>query len=150
MLSNDVRLDLKAQESPDDRRGLVNWIKDHKRQLILAGLSVTTLLAIAIGLKNKETIKDFWKSLVKSIEKYTSSPYSNRWFEKATDNELSIEREKIRLEFCSSGDDLENAILLENLLIRFDKEMSRREWGDEVPRAPSIHREHGWYLPNDD
>lgn len=33
---------------------------------------------------------------------------------------------------------------------RFDREMSKRAWGNEEPQAPSIHREHGWHLPNDD
>lgn len=36
------------------------------------------------------------------------------------------------------------------ILRQFDKELSKRAWGSETPRPPSIHREHGWYLPNDD
>ena len=149
-MSNSANTDQQMGVPPDDRNGLVAWIKEHKEQLILAGLSITTLLTIAIGFKNKETIKEFWKNLVEYIEKYTMSTYSSKWFEKATDAELSIEREKVRLAFCSSSDDMENATLLQNLLRRFDNEMSKREWGDKIPRATSIHREHGWYLPNDD
>lgn len=76
--------------------------------------------------------------------------YSSKWFKNATDAELDIAREKVRLDYCSSGDDFKAAYSLQNLLRRFDDEMSKRAWGNETPHAPSIHREHGWYLPNDD
>ena len=67
-----------------------------------------------------------------------------------TDTELNDAREKVRIDFCSSGDDFKRACSLENLLSRFDKELSKRAWGDEILHAPSMHREHGWYLSNDD
>ena len=76
--------------------------------------------------------------------------YSERWFKTASDVELDTEREKVRLAFCSAGDDLDRAKELQNLLHRFDMEQSERAWGGETPRASSRHREHGWYLPNDD
>lgn len=76
--------------------------------------------------------------------------YSERWFKTASDAELDSEREKVRLAFCSSGDDIDRAIELQNLLHRFDMEQSERAWDGETPRASSRHREHGWYLPNDD
>ena len=69
---------------------------------------------------------------------------------KATDAELDVEREKVRLAYCSSKDNYSEVCRLQNLLWRFDKEMHKRAWGDEVPHAPRIQREHGWYLPNDD
>ena len=49
-----------------------------------------------------------------------------------------------------SGDDFYEACRYENLLRMFDKELNKRAWGDEIPHASSIHREHGRYLPNDD
>ena len=76
--------------------------------------------------------------------------YSSKWLNNASDDELDTEREKVRQAFCSSGDNYEKASKLQNTLYRFDKEMSKRAWGDEEPKAPSIHREHGWYLSNDD
>lgn len=76
--------------------------------------------------------------------------YSERWFKTASDAELETEREKVRVASCSCGDDMKRAIELENLLHRFDLVMSERAWGGETPRACSRHREHGWYLPNDD
>jgi len=76
--------------------------------------------------------------------------YTDRWMKSATDNELDTEREKVRFAYCSSGDNFDAACRLQNLLRRFDTEMSDRAWGDEEPHAPSYHREHGYYLPNDD
>lgn len=76
--------------------------------------------------------------------------YSDHWFKTASDAELNCEREKVRQAFCSAGDNTSRAIELENLLHRFDMALSERAWGNETPRANSRHREHGWYLPNDD
>ena len=101
-----------------------------------------------LGLKNKDAMKELFDNLKDEIEK--ANLYSGKWFENATDAELDTTREKVRLDYCSSGDDFKAACSLQNLLGRFDKEMSKRAWGNENPHAPSIHREHGWYLSNDD
>lgn len=101
-----------------------------------------------LGLKNKDAMKELFDNLKDEIEK--ANLYSGKWFENATDAELDTAREKVRLDYCSSGDDFKAACSLQNLLGRFDKEMSKRAWGNETPHAPSIHREHGWYLSNDD
>ena len=76
--------------------------------------------------------------------------YSDHWFKTASDAELDSEREKVMQAFCSAGADTSKAIELEKLLHKFDMVMSERAWGEEKPRASSRHREHGWYLPNDD
>lgn len=76
--------------------------------------------------------------------------YSGRWMRSATDYELDTEREKVKMAYCSAGDDFDSACRLQNLLWRFDEEMSKRAWAGEEPRGPGFHREHGWYLPNDD
>lgn len=126
----------------------MTWIKAHKKQLVFIGISIPTLIAIVLGLKNKDAIKELFDNLKGEIEK--ANLYSSKWFKNATDAELDTAREKVRLDYCSSGDDFKAACSLQNLLGRFDKEMSKRAWGNETPHAPSIHREHGWYLPNDD
>lgn len=61
--------------------------------------------------------------------------------------ELSEEREKVRLEYCAAGDDDGEARRCERLLDAYDdalRELDHRE-GEYPPP-----REHGWYLPNDD
>ena len=68
----------------------------------------------------------------------------------ATDEELDIEREKARLDFCNPDLDDDYRISCESKLSAFDTEISNRAWGDQKPQDPSYHREHGWYLQNDD
>ena len=147
-MNKEIQKGQELEEVAEDKKGIVTWIKAHKKQLVLIGISVTTLIAIVLGLKNKDAIKELFDNLKDEIEK--ANLYSGKWFENATDAELDTVREKVRLDYCSSGDDFKAACSLQNLLGRFDKEMSKRAWGNETPHAPSIHREHGWYLSNDD
>lgn len=147
-MNNENRDEENIQDAPEEKKGIVIWIKEHKKQLILIGISIPTLIAIVLGVKNKDALQELLDNLKDEVEK--ASLYSSKWFEKATDAELNAAREKVRLDYCSSGDDFKAACSLQNLLGRFDKELSKRAWGDEIPHAPSIHREHGWYLPNDD
>lgn len=149
LMEEDVAaLEQNAENIPESKKGLLVWVKTHKTQLILVGISIPTIIAVVLGLKNKDAIKALWDQLNEEIKK--ANMYSSKWFESVTDETLSTEREKVRLAYCSSGDNFSEASRLQNLLWRFDKEMSKRTWGDETPHALGIHREHGWYLPNDD
>lgn len=141
-------LEQDTKVSSKNRKGFLRWVTAHKTQLILVGISIPTMIAVTLGVKNKDTIKILWKQLNEEIKK--ANMYSSKWFETVTDETLNTEREKVRLAYCSSGNNFSEASRLQNLLWRFDKEMNKRAWGDEIPHAPSIHREHGWYLSNDD
>ena len=49
-----------AEQNSDEvveKKSFLSWVKEHKTQLLLAGISVTTILAAAIGLKNKDAIE---------------------------------------------------------------------------------------------
>ncbi|MFR8571268.1 MAG: hypothetical protein ACLVDC_04255 [Blautia hansenii] len=50
-----------------DRKSFIAWVKEHKTQLLLAGVSVTTILVAALGLKNKDAIIELWNTLKKQI-----------------------------------------------------------------------------------
>lgn len=67
-----------------------------------------------------------------------------------SDGKLATKREKVRKAYCSSGGNFKKACKLQKKLERIDRKMSKRAWGKKKPSGPSIHREHGWYLPNDD
>lgn len=137
-----------VEVASETKKGVSAWIKDHKAQLIIVGISIPTIIVVVLGLKNKDAIKALWNRLNEELKE--ANMYSSKWFETVTDETLSTEREKVRLEYCSSGNSLSEAGRLQNLLRRFDKEMNKRAWGNEIPHPSSIHREHGWYLPNDD
>lgn len=42
--------------------GFVAWIKAHKKQLILVGVSIPTIIAVVLGLKNKDALKALWET----------------------------------------------------------------------------------------
>lgn len=65
----------------EEKEGLIQWLKEHKNQLIIAGVSVGTLILIILGIKNKEKIMAVWDSLkgalkpvVKSTEEVEKIP----------------------------------------------------------------------------
>jgi len=69
-----------------------------------------------------------------------------------SDQELEEQREALRLRYVASQN-VDEATDLYNELDRYDDEMTRRAnetYARENPDATTRHREHGWYLPNDD
>lgn len=71
-MSENIQMNHNKEEVPEDKKGLVTWIKTHKRELIFSGVSVATLIAIVLGLKNKDLITEIWSSLKSAIEKVPS------------------------------------------------------------------------------
>lgn len=47
---------------------IIQWIKAHKKQLILAGIGIAALIALVLGIKNKDTLKALWASLKGAVE----------------------------------------------------------------------------------
>ncbi len=76
--------------------------------------------------------------------------FSRNWLSSASDEELKVEGERIRQEYCASGDDFDKGCELQEILFEIGDELNKRAWGDEEPHGPSFHREHGWYLSDDD
>ncbi len=101
------------------------------KKVLGIGAGVLTVIAsILIVLDDKDEFSDF--------------------LEHATDKELKTEREKVRLDYCNPNLDIDYRVSCQSKLRAFDSEISKRAWGNETPHAPDYHREHGWYLPNDD
>jgi len=50
-----------------DEIGFWIWVKAHKKQLAIAGISLVALAALVLGLKNKDAIMELWATLKKSI-----------------------------------------------------------------------------------
>ena len=80
----------------------------------------------------------------------TPAKFSTKWFETLSDADLNAEREIVRKAYCSSGDDFNLAVRLQNLLGMFDKELSKRAWSGRTDYGFPVHREHGWHLPSKD
>ena len=69
------------EEMEKDKKGFVKWVKEHKDQLALAGVSVAAVIAVILGLKNKDSITNVWLTLKDEIEK--GKPLSAKCYEKA-------------------------------------------------------------------
>lgn len=52
-----------------EKNKLLIWIKKHKLELIIAGISVTTIIAVILGAKNYEVLEEMRASLKKSPER---------------------------------------------------------------------------------
>ena len=69
-----------------------------------------------------------------------------------SDSELEDEHEALRLKYVARQD-VDEASELYDELHRYNAEMTRRAneaYERENPNVETRHREHGWYLPNDD
>lgn len=107
-------------------------------------MNIKKAIGITIGVLSIVGVR-----LLKSVSR-SNYMYSDTWFETAIDDELSKEREKVRLKYLSSEIDSSELTYYEHLLRKFDKVMNERAWGNEKPHPPTYHREHGYYLPSDD
>lgn len=110
----------------------VTFAKKHKKEFIIIAGAVGTILT-SIGLSK----------LAGSVE---PRKYSSEWFDSVSDDVLNAEREIVRKQYCSSGDNFSMAIQLQNLLNIFDSVLSKRAWAGKIPQVPSYSREHGHSL----
>lgn len=66
-----------------EKEVLIDWIKKHKKKLILAGVSIPVILAFIIGIKNREELIKAWKSLIKladeTSQRITDTTISANW-----------------------------------------------------------------------
>jgi len=51
------------------KKSIIKWVKAHKKQLAIAGISTLVIVGIILGIKNNEPIQALWVSLKKSIVK---------------------------------------------------------------------------------
>ena len=47
---------------------LIMWLKVHKKELLLVGVSITSVIAIILAIQNQEAIEELWLSLTKKVE----------------------------------------------------------------------------------
>lgn len=69
-----------------------------------------------------------------------------------SDDELEGQREELRQRYIACQD-IDEASRLYDEMHRYDAEMTRRAneaYERDNPEPTTRHREHGWYLPNDD
>lgn len=53
----------------NEKKTFVDWIKEHKKELIIAGVSIAAIIAVIVGIKNHNVLEEALASLRKLVEK---------------------------------------------------------------------------------
>lgn len=59
--------DTEDNVSSEDIKGCFYWIKKHKKELIISGLTITAIVGIILGIKNKDELINYFNNLVESV-----------------------------------------------------------------------------------
>lgn len=63
----------------EEKKGFIKWVKAHKKELIIAGISIASIIGIIIAIKNKDSIVALWESLRKSIDRTPVKSVANSY-----------------------------------------------------------------------
>lgn len=70
----------------ESQNNFINWVKSHKKELIIAGVSITTIIAIILGYRNRKQLMALWATLQAAITKVPeSAPVVAEVVEKVTE-----------------------------------------------------------------
>lgn len=75
-----------GSETENEKDTFVKWVKAHKKELIFAGISIAALIGIILGIKNKDSIKELWAALQKSVAKLSA----DKAVMKVTENAITV------------------------------------------------------------
>lgn len=53
----------------NQKNSFILWIKANKKQLVIAGISITAITAVIFGIKNREVIIELWESMKRTVGK---------------------------------------------------------------------------------
>ncbi len=78
----------------NEKKSIIRWIKEHKSELIICGVSIAALIGVFLFVRNHEALEEQWKELLDNILKLKKSPEDINVF---ISNDVKIEPE-IRIE----------------------------------------------------
>ena len=61
------------------KKGFIQWVKAHKKELVITGVSMAAIIAAIVAIKNKDSIVALRESLRKSIDKTPVKPVANSY-----------------------------------------------------------------------
>lgn len=65
---------MKKGAAMEEKKSLVQWVKDHKKELLIAGVCVSALILVILGIRNKDAVKAAWNSLKELVKRPPSKP----------------------------------------------------------------------------
>ena len=57
----------------EQKKGFIKWIMAHKKDLLIAGISITAIIAAVLVYRNHESIVALWDTLKKTLQKTSVS-----------------------------------------------------------------------------
>lgn len=135
------------EEVTEEKKSFITWIKEHKTQLMIAGVGTAAFIAMVLGVKNKESISELLESWREDLK--SGKPLSDKWFNNASLEELEEARTIVQNDYRNPELDMDYRTDCHNLLFRFDRAIGKKKWAGKEPGYP-VHSEHGWYLSSDD
>lgn len=135
------------EEVTEEKKSFITWIKEHKTQLMIAGVGTAAFIAMVLGIKNKESISELLESWREDLK--SGKPLSDKWFNNASLEELEEARTIVQNDYRNPELDMDYRTDCHNLLFRFDQAIGKKKWAGKEPGYP-VHSEHGWYLSSDD
>ena len=135
------------EEVTEEKKSFITWIKEHKTQLMIAGVGTAAFIAMVWGIKNKESISELLESWREDLK--SGKPLSDKWFNNASLEELEEARTIVQNDYRNPELDMDYRTDCHNLLFRFDQAIGKKKWAGKEPGYP-VHSEHGWYLSSDD
>lgn len=125
---------LKNNQNDETEKKKVNklkeWCKEHKTELLIAGLSIGSII-VGVILNNNSEINKFTK-----------------WFNSASVEELKSARDAIQADYRNSALDNDYRARLYDILHLFDCKIREKDGVVENIGFP-VKSENGWYLQGD-
>lgn len=79
-----------GEKAPKEQKTLICWIREHKKEIAIAGISITALVGLALGIKNKETMEVFWNVLKNNDPKIPIKTETPKIVEQVSDIESVV------------------------------------------------------------
>ena len=83
----------------NEKKTFVDWIKEHKKELIIAGVSIAAIITVIIGIKNQKALEEAWASLRKLVEK---APETMPVAKSVPDTDVSPVKEIVEINIISA------------------------------------------------
>ena len=63
------QMEQNTDKMSEKKKGFIIWVKTHKKQLILEGVGLATIIGIILRLKSKDALETLWVSLEECVKK---------------------------------------------------------------------------------
>ena len=60
----------------EERNSVITWIKDHKKELIIAGIGVAAAILVVLAIKNRKELESTFATFKRAIKNQQSTPSS--------------------------------------------------------------------------